>query len=116
MNTHELEHWNEFQMMRELKLTNKNRWGGLNWKEFAEKYHSIGELGNFGFDLLEICIINISQNEKTFMGIAENSWMIDAVGHMVDKVTLAAIQICGLKDDVYNKNVTRRDGEDIMRA
>ena len=103
-------------MMKELKITNKNRRGGIHWKEFAEKYHSVGELGNFGLDILEICIMNTTQNIKTFAGIAENSWIIDVVGGMVDKVMLTVIQICGLKDNMYNKNVTKKDGEDIMKA
>ena len=50
------------------------------------------------------------------MGIKENKWIIDAICNMFDKMMLAAIQICGLKDDMYNKNVTRKDGEDIMKA
>ena len=62
-------------MMKELKLTHKNRYGGPIWIELAEKYHSTEELGNFGFDLLEICILNISQIMKTSMGIAENGLM-----------------------------------------
>ena len=39
--------------MKELEITNKNRRGGIDWKEYAEKYNSIGELGNFGFDIRE---------------------------------------------------------------
>ena len=62
-------------MMKELKLTNKNRYGGPNWIELAEKYYSIGELGNFGYKILEICILNTSQVMKTSMGIAENGLM-----------------------------------------
>ena len=50
------------------------------------------------------------------MGIAENPWIIDAVGNMVDKVMLAVIQICGLRDDMYNKDVTRKDGDDVIKA
>ena len=75
LNKHQLEHWTEFQMMKELKLTNKNRYGGPNWIELAEKYYSIGELGNFGYKILEICILNTSQVMKTSMGIAENGLM-----------------------------------------
>ena len=53
---------------------------------------------------------------KTYMGIAENVWIVDAVGNMFDKIMLAAIQICGLRDYKHNRNVTEKDGEDIMKA
>ena len=102
--------------MKELKITNKNRRGGIEWKEYAEKYHSIGELGNFGFDKLEVCIMNTTQNIKTYVGIVENSWIVNAVGGMVDKVMLTAIQICGLKDHMYNKNITSKDEDDINKG
>ena len=49
------------------------------------------------------------------MGIAENMWIVDAVCNMFDKMMLAAIQICGLKDHKTKKNVTEQDGEDIMK-
>ena len=95
---------------------NKNQYGRPSWVELAEKYHSIGELGNFDYDILEICILNTSQVMKTAMGIAENGWIVDAVCNMFDKMMLAAIQICGLKDHKTNRNVTEKDGEDIMKA
>ena len=49
------------------------------------------------------------------MGIKENGWIIDAVCNMFDKMMLAAIQICGLKDPDTKTNVTTKDGEEIMR-
>ena len=49
------------------------------------------------------------------MGIKENEWIIDAVCNMYDKMMLAAIQICGLKDPDTKTNVTTKDGEEIMR-
>ena len=103
-------------MMKELKLTNKNQYGGPIWIELAEKYLSTGELGNFGFDLLEICILNTSQIMKTYMGIAENVWIVDATCNIFHKMMFAAIQICGLRDHKYKRNVTEKDGEDIMKA
>ena len=77
--------------MKELKITNKNRKGGIDWVEYAKKYHSIGELGIWGFNKLETCIMNTTQNIKTYVGIVENSWIIDAVRGMVDKIMLTAI-------------------------
>ena len=49
------------------------------------------------------------------MGIRENEWIIDTVCNMYDKMMLAAIQICGLKDPDTETNVTTKDGEEIMR-
>ena len=79
-------------------------------------YNSAGELGNHGFDLTEISIMNTSQVEKTRMGIKENDWIIDTVCNMYDKMMLAAIQICGLKDPDTKTNVNTKDGEDIMKV
>jgi len=45
----------------------------------TDTYNSAGELGNHGFDLTEICILNTSQVQKTAMGIAENMWIVDAI-------------------------------------
>ena len=50
------------------------------------------------------------------MGIAENVWIVDATCNMFDKMMLAAIQICGLRDHKYKRNVTEKDGEDIMKV
>ena len=80
------------------------------------EYDSAGELGNHGFDLTEISIMNTSQVEKTRMGIKENDWIIDTVCNMYDKMMLAAIQICGLKDPDTKTNVNTKDGEDIMKV
>ena len=60
--------------------------------------------------------MNTTQNIKTYAGIVENSWIIDVVGGMVDKVMLTAIQICGLRDHMYNKNVTKQDEDNINKA
>ena len=43
-------------------------------------------------------------------------WIVDAMCNVFDKVMLAAIQICGLKDHRTKRNVTEKDGEDIMKA
>ena len=67
-------------------------------------------------DLTEICILNTSQVQKTAMGIAENMWIVDTICNMFDKMMLAAIQICGLKDPETKSNVTEKDGEEIMRV
>ena len=60
--------------------------------------------------------MNTSQVQKMAMGIKENGWVIDAVCNMFDKMMLAAIQICGLKDPDTKTNVTIKDGEEIMRV
>ena len=115
MNKHVLEHWTEFQAMKEIQKSNRNQKGRKSWLEIVETYNSAGKLGNHGFDITEICILNTSQVQKTAMGIAENMWIIDAVCNMFDKMMLAAIQICSLKDYETKKNVTEQDGEEIMK-
>ena len=115
VNGHVLEHWTEFQALKEIIRSNRNQNGRKDWDEIATTYNSAGELGNHGFDLTEICIMNTSQVQKTVMGIKENGWIIDAVCNMFDKMMLAAIQICGLKDPETKSNVTIKDGEEIMR-
>ena len=115
VNEHVLEHWVKFQALKELIRSNRNQSERKDWEEIVLEYNSTGELGNHGFDLTEISIMNASQVEKTRMGIKENDWVIDTVCNMYDKVMLAAIQICGLKDPDTKTNVDHRDGEDIMR-
>ena len=97
------------------KHSNRNQKGRKSWIEIVETYNSAGELGNHGFDITEISIMNTSQVQKTAMGITENMWIVDAVCNMFDKMMLAAIQICGLKDHKTKKNVTEQDGEDVMK-
>ena len=115
VNEHVLEHWVKFQALKELIRSNRNQSERKDWEEIVLEYNSIGELGNHGFDLTEISIMNTSQVEKTRMGIKENDWVIDTVCNMYDKVMLAAIQICGLKDPDTKTNVDHRDGEEIMK-
>ena len=74
-------------------------------EEIVLEYDLAGELGNHGFDLTEISIMNTSQVQKTRMGIKENDWIINTVCNMYDKMMLAAIQICGLKDPDTKTNV-----------
>ena len=78
MNGHVLEHWTEFQALKEIQRSNRNQKGRKSWEEIATTYNSAGELGNHRFDLTEICIMNTSQVQKTAMGITENMWIIDA--------------------------------------
>ena len=115
VNEHVLEHWTKFQALKEIIRSNRNQKERKEWDEMATTYNSAGELGNNGFDLTEICIMNTSQVQKTRMGIKENDWIIDTVCNMYDMVMLAVIQICGLKDPETKTNVTIKDGEDIMR-
>ena len=116
INDHALEHWVKFQVLKELILSNKNQARRKDWEEIVMEYNSVGELGNHGIDLTELSIMNTSQVEKTRMGIRENDWVIDTVCNLYDKVMLAAIQICGLKDPETKTNVDVKDGEDIVKV
>ena len=60
--------------------------------------------------------MNLPQHVKTYMGIKENRWVINTVGGMVDKIILTAMQVCGVKDPDYNKNIRSDDAKSVDKA